>query len=199
MYLSKVLLKPGQLDNAWQWHRALWTLFPNIQRTVNESSPFLFRIESVNLQQGAQVLMQSSIVPEIESDKAQVLAQKPLHWALQEQQLLAFSLEANVTKKIRDKDNPERKLRVPLIQEEQQKDWLLRKLGGFAQCDIASLNIQAQPPRYFRKGNKPGKVISTRFEGVLSVNSPNDFTVMLNQGMGAAKAFGCGLMLIRRA
>jgi CRISPR system Cascade subunit CasE len=37
------------------------------------------------------------------------------------------------------------------------------------------------------------------FEGVLEVTDPSRFLVMLAQGFGRAKAFGCGMMLIRRA
>ena len=36
-------------------------------------------------------------------------------------------------------------------------------------------------------------------EGVLEVRSPGDFLQALYRGFGKAKAFGCGLMLIRRA
>lgn len=37
------------------------------------------------------------------------------------------------------------------------------------------------------------------FEGVLEVRNPVAFTSALAQGFGRAKAFGCGLMLVRRA
>jgi CRISPR system Cascade subunit CasE len=36
-------------------------------------------------------------------------------------------------------------------------------------------------------------------EGVLEVQSPDRFVDALTRGFGKAKAFGCGLMLIRRA
>lgn len=37
------------------------------------------------------------------------------------------------------------------------------------------------------------------FDGVLTVTDPDAFTMALARGFGRAKAFGCGLMLIRRA
>ena len=74
MYLSKVFLQPYHLNNAWEWHRALWTLFPNIKS--GQPLPCLYRIESMNLAKGAQVLMQSEIKPVLQSAKANVLAQK---------------------------------------------------------------------------------------------------------------------------
>ncbi len=36
------------------------------------------------------------------------------------------------------------------------------------------------------------------FDGLLTVNDVPNFTQMLFTGMGPAKAFGCGLMLVRR-
>ena len=37
------------------------------------------------------------------------------------------------------------------------------------------------------------------FDGILTVNDPAAFLLALSRGFGAAKAYGCGLMLIRRA
>lgn len=37
------------------------------------------------------------------------------------------------------------------------------------------------------------------YQGVLQVTDPVSFTTMLTTGLGRAKAFGCGLMLVRRA
>ena len=37
------------------------------------------------------------------------------------------------------------------------------------------------------------------FEGMLTVINPASFLPAIARGFGAAKAYGCGLMLIRRA
>lgn len=103
MYLSKVLLEPQRLNNAWEWHRALWTLFPDIER--GQPLPCLYRIESMTLAKGAQLLVQSELKPIQQSAKACVLAQKEFEHQFIEGQLLRFNLQANPTKKIRDKNN----------------------------------------------------------------------------------------------
>ncbi len=204
MYLSKVRLMPGRLDNAWEWHRALWTLFPGIERKANVSAPFLYRIERMNLAQGAEVLMQSAIEPQKISERAQLLAIRQFDPKPSEGQVLAFRLTANVTKTIRDKDDPKRKIRVPLIKEEQQRTWLERKLGAGASA-IRNLRIQRHPPLYFLKGRRPGKIVTVTFEGELVVGDSQALLQLLKgdadhpPGIGPAKAFGCGLLLIRRA
>ncbi len=197
MILSQVILKPQRLDNAWEWHRALWTLFPGIERQANESAPFLYRIESMNLADGARVLMLSDREPEIESKRARVLAKKTFEPIFTTGQPLRFLLTANVTKAIRDKDQPERKIRVPLIREDQQIDWLRRKLEPATR--IVSVTVQQHPPVYFRKGARPGKIVPLTFGGLLEVQSGNDLLELMQKGIGPAKAFGCGLLLVRRA
>lgn len=47
------------------------------------------------------------------------------------------------------------------------------------------------------KGREAG-FSSMDYEGVLSVTDPNKFVACLASGLGPAKAFGCGLLLIRR-
>lgn len=47
------------------------------------------------------------------------------------------------------------------------------------------------------KGRKAG-FSTLDYEGVLTVTDPERFIVMLNSGLGKARAFGCGLMLTRR-
>lgn len=50
-----------------------------------------------------------------------------------------------------------------------------------------------------RRGKEPVEFSRLDIEGVLSVVDPTAFMTALTTGFGKAKAFGCGLMLIRRA
>jgi len=50
-----------------------------------------------------------------------------------------------------------------------------------------------------RKRPEPIRYGVLDFEGVLTVTDPTRFLAALPQGFGRARAFGCGLMLIRRA
>lgn len=198
MYLSKVWLAPKQLDNAWQWHRAIWTLFPGIERKENESSPFRFLVEDLELSKGAQLLMLSSIEPQLLSDRAKILAKKEYSPILAEGLKLGFTLCANVTKVIHEQGEKGRRIRVPLIQEEQQQVWLDRKLDGIAKVDWSGTQIRPLKPLYFLRGKQPGKIVPVQYEGQLQVQAPEKFMAVLQKGLGPAKAFGCGLMLIRR-
>jgi len=58
-------------------------------------------------------------------------------------------------------------------------------------------------PFFFTKGEgrgrKTGKIQAVRFSGLLRVSDPAAFDRILQQGIGPAKSFGCGMMSIARA
>lgn len=79
--------------------------------------------------------------------------------------------------------------------------WLVRKgeAAGFA-IDSDRLYIDRYERVRIPRDGACALVFSTlTFQGVLTVHDPERFLANVVQGFGAAKAFGCGLMLIRRA
>jgi len=200
MYLSKVFLHPGRLNNAYEWHRALWSLFPDVPR--GETSPFIYMVESLNLAHGATVLMQSTLEPISNSAHADVKAVKAIHAKLHDGQRLAFRITANPTRCITDQEDKlgkknRGKSRVPLIREEEQVGWLERKLAGAA--SLHEVAVTPNPPIYFRKGSRAGKVVPVTYEGVLNILNVEKLGAVWQNGVGPAKAFGCGMLLVRRA
>ncbi len=200
MYLSRVYLSPDNLNNAYEWHRSLWSLFPS--EAPGSLAPFLYHIERMNLVKGARVLMQSLKSPQGKSVYASILATKQLEPVYNAGQYLRFMLRANPVKCITDSsDNPNKrnkgKCRVPIIKEEEQHDWVRRKLAGIAQ--IKSIDSRINPPLYFRKGSRAGKINPVTFNGILEIIDGTAMALLIERGIGPAKAFGCGLMLVKRA
>jgi CRISPR system Cascade subunit CasE len=79
--------------------------------------------------------------------------------------------------------------------------WLARKaeIGGFS-IDRDRLHIDGYDKvRIPRDGTRAIVFSSMDFQGVLTVHDPARFLAGMLRGFGAAKAFGCGLILIRRA
>jgi CRISPR system Cascade subunit CasE len=79
--------------------------------------------------------------------------------------------------------------------------WLARKgeAAGFA-IDATDLYIDGyEKVRIPRDGARAIIFSALTFQGVLTVREPARFIVNVLRGFGAAKAFGCGLLLIRRA
>lgn len=150
------------------------------------------------------------------------------HLGLRNGQTVAFSLRANPTKRIfkPTKGNDMLKgKRVALLREEEQIDWLVRKgderekgcPGGF---EILAKAIQEQndeirqivhvntTPEGKQTGYKKDKKdegrehrmtqLTVLFDGLLRITDPDAFRETLIRGIGPAKAFGCGLMLVKR-
>lgn len=204
MFLSKVHIPWQQAKNTYQFHQALWRLFPGCEEAKRD---FLFRVEQVQAGVGANVLLQSAIKPEGAEQSPLLLGQREFALNVPNGQRLRFRLRANPIKTIKDnsKGTVEKKgkiftktVRVPLLHEEQQQAWLQRKLQDFA--DLESLIVQSEPVTYFRKPKegRSGKIQTVLFDGVMTVTDSAEFETQVTQGIGPAKAFGCGLLSIAR-
>jgi CRISPR system Cascade subunit CasE len=151
--------------------------------------------------------MQSAVQPQSSEQSPALLALREYSLNLQNGQRLRFKLRANPIKTIKDssKGTVEKKgkiftktARVPLLHEEQQQAWLERKLQAFAQLE--TLIVQPEPVMYFRKTRegRSGKIQTVMFDGILTVTDIEAFNHEITQGIGPAKAFGCGLLSVAR-
>ena len=86
--------------------------------------------------------------------------------------------------------------------QEQGFAWLARqgKQSGFS-AEQGAINIDGYRQHQIRRRqpSKPMTFSTLDFEGVLTVEDPSRFLPTVLRGFGSAKAYGCGLMLIRRA
>lgn len=209
MYLSKVWLHWDTIVNPYEAHRALWKIFPEQK---DKKRAFLFRTEKQIKRQGAQVLMLSDEEPGELTSMAKVLASKIWLPHFEAGMQLRFRIRANPVKKILDAKgrtkmhSPDeiKPCRVPLIRQDEQQAWLARKLAPGA--TLQSILIQQELPLYFHKkgmvvepGNARNKIQPVLFDGLLTVDNPEAFISLLRQGIGPAKAFGCGLLSLAPA
>jgi CRISPR system Cascade subunit CasE len=201
MYLSKIFISWRKARNPYDIHRELWKLFPS---RPDSNRDFLFRLERQQKGLGADILMQSMQIPIKADSTCQTTANREYNLSLKKGQRLRFRLRANPTKKILDqkertnKKGEIKKCRVPLIREQEQRDWLERKLAN--KCYLDALTIHREVPLYFRKfkEQRSGKILTVLFDGILGVECPNAFVDMVKTGIGPAKAFGCGLLSLAR-
>jgi CRISPR system Cascade subunit CasE len=198
--LSRIVLPWNVARDPYQWHKALWSLFPDRPSAQRE---FLFRVERSVPGQPAQFLLSAPWQP-LTSPAATVLATREFIPRFVAGQRLRFRLIANPVRCIRDENGrTDRKgrpkvCRVPIVREPAQLEWLLRKLEGAAMLEAAS--VAGQAPLHFRKkGSGAGKLIPVRYDGILSVRSADRLMDCLQRGIGPAKAFGCGLLSLARA
>ncbi len=198
MFLSQIEFDRAAARDPYQWHRALWKLFPGRDEAARD---FLFRVEEGAARGPTRVLLQSAVRPE-SAERVRVLACREYALALSPGRGLRFRLLANPVRTIKDADGrlnhrgEIKSCRVPLIREEEQLAWLARKLEGGARL-LASA-CSGLPPLYFRKKDHPGKLATCLFDGVLEVTDAERFGELIRCGVGPGKAFGCGMLSLAR-
>ncbi len=200
MYLSKWQLDKRKFRNPYQIHRQLWLAFPDMNKAAR---PFLYRIDWHQSGHLLPLLMQSTIKPLPLFDKGcELLASKEFFPQFQPDQHLRFLLCANPVKRFKKEDrkyNP----RKPLFEEAEQIGWLERQLQDGA--SLEHIRADGEHILYFRTKKEEhtqkqdaGKIVTVNFFGTLTVNNGIKFNELLENGIGPAKSFGCGLLSLAR-
>jgi CRISPR system Cascade subunit CasE len=116
------------------------------------------------------------------------------------EQWWGFRLRANPVHSVKDETSSAKRGKVYAhVTTRQQKDWLLKKAPacGFALDEEMFDVVQSEHIRFQRQGIDVTLGIAA-FEGVLKVTDSSLFTKALTEGIGRAKAYGCGLLTIAR-
>ncbi len=220
--LAPILLPAEPDARAGATHRLIWTLFAD---APNRRRDFLWREETrAGLRLGQASFLVLSTRPPTDRHDLFDLESKPFETALAAGDRLAFTLRANpvVTRADPETGRPRRHDVVMDRLHGLPKDaraesrftatleagaaWLSAQgeRAGFGLASGATgahLRVDGyEQTRILRgRGQKAITFSVLDLEGVLEVVSPDVFLEALVRGFGKAKAFGCGLMLIRRA
>ncbi|MFE7129137.1 type I-E CRISPR-associated protein Cas6/Cse3/CasE [Streptomyces sp. NPDC057617] len=73
----------------------------------------------------------------------------------------------------------------------------VRRIG--AQGDASAMAVRILPKLTFHNRHRGAKVGRADIRGTLKVTDPTTFVTTLTEGLGRARAYGCGLLLIREA
>jgi CRISPR system Cascade subunit CasE len=199
--------------NGYQAHQLVWNLFadhPDRQRD------FIYRHEAVN---DWPTFYTVSKREPVDSSKMWDIQPKEYNPLLQSGQRLGFTLSANPIRSRRDENGKQQRHDVVMEEKLKLKNdgknvnlqdivqdvgsrWLEERAAthGFS---ISPKGIRAdgyQQHKLFKgKGNKPITFSTLDFNGILTITEPDVFVEKcLFDGIGPAKGFGCGLMLVWR-
>ncbi len=192
-------------------HALIWSLFSD---AADRQRDFLYREAG----DGAVYIL--SARPPQDRHALFDLDSKPYALDLQAGDRLAFSLRANpvIRRRVegrkhsvkddvvmravyRSDGQPTRRAVREDAVVEQGAAWL-RRVGARAGFDPLGDRLTVDGYRQHRLPRpraRPIRFATLDFEGVLAVTEPNRFATSVASGFGAARAFGCGLMLLRRA
>ena len=188
-----------RLRDCYDWHQAAWKAFPGRD---GERRDFLTRLDQ--RREGFRLLIVSPTQPVRPAwcpSDSETWKTKPIPEDYFVRRCYGFQLCANPTKKV-SKEKSDGSLtkngrRVPLGKREDLVEWIKRKgeQGGFA-IDETTLQTFSRGREYFEKNGRPGLHSAVEFQGMLTVTDPAKFHETFTRGIGSAKAFGFGLLVI---
>ena len=216
MYMSKLVFDRVHLArrSVYEAHQALWDVFsdgPERERDFlyRETDPGVFLAVSAR-EPGPR--------PQLASADT-----KPYDPRLRAGERVLFSLRVNPVRKTRDErgrqvrhdivqdlrkrlmaeGTPQQRLPTRLeLAERTAGHWLAARRAALGlEIDSEALMVEAYDNRRFRKAKGGAEVVVTTLDlrGFATVADPEALRTALFEGVGPAKAFGCGLLLVRRA
>jgi CRISPR system Cascade subunit CasE len=187
-----------RIRDTYDWHQRVWQAFVG---RADQPRDFLVRVD--RKEEAYRVLILSRSVPaKPDWCPTDCFGTKEIPDKFFENRRYRFSLLANPTKKLRvDNPNGSRKKngrRVPVTQRGELIAWLQHKAeaGGFG-INADSLRTIPRGREFFHKdGISHGTHSAVEFQGELTVNDPAQFRTVVAAGIGSAKAFGFGLLIL---
>jgi CRISPR system Cascade subunit CasE len=185
-------------------HRTLKNVF---ELAPTDAERILFRVDWDEQQRAFRTLILSRTLPDFSvlptGYALNIEGPKAYNPPFAASQYLAFRLLANPTiKKTIERDGKPHKLRWGLFREEDQLEWLTRKLqeagAELIECFVIPRGAQRNCKRQ-AGGESQQTHFAVLFEGFLKVNEPTKLRAALENGIGSAKGFGFGLLSLARA
>jgi len=213
--LAGLLLPAGEDQGAAAAHKLLWSIFADGPERARD---FLWRDDGGTRWRRRTFLALSQRLPE---DRARLfeIETKPFEPALRAGQHLRFRLRASPSANVRVPGGKRGKRVDPValalskvpraewaerrydVLQQVGRDWLAAQgaRSGF-HLPEHGLAVDGEDWRSLpRGGGAPITFSVLDLEGIIEVTDPDLFQPALARGFGRAKAFGCGLMLIRPA
>ncbi len=187
------------IKDSYTWHKKLWEAFPSIPEAKRD---FLTRVDATS--EGFRVYILSQKEPVRPSWCPQnAWALKQIQQTFFNNKYFRFDIKANPTKCVPFGNEAEkfkkRGKRYAILEPDEQKVWLIRKAeqNGFRLLDDLPLQIEQVQPSHFYKGAHVGFHMGVRFLGVLSITDTEKFASVFHTGIGSAKAFGFGMLMLQ--
>ncbi len=191
MHISRIIIgKPQALSlqavNPYRWHQLLWECFPG---RPDADRDFLFRLDDREREFCIQLLSaHGPAIPPWGSWSTRVFEPEFAGGGR-----YFFQLRANPTRR-----SSETRALAPIVDEPELSDYLVAKAAAHGFRLLAAPAISVPIVLKFRKNAQTIVLNQVDFAGVLEVTDPAALSEALATGIGRAKAFGCGMLLLRK-
>ncbi|MFA5903811.1 MAG: type I-E CRISPR-associated protein Cas6/Cse3/CasE [Desulfobacula sp.] len=209
--LDYELVARRRLNDSYNWHKAAWDAFQGMEKAKNGTSgqtdsenrtPFLSRVIKKT------DMVELLILSRTKAEKPKWCPENC--WRISEIQpsflsynQYLFDLYANPTRKIKKQNSggefTKNGKRLTILKSKEQMKWLQRKAeeNGFKLCHQLNTEILPGDFHSFIKNGKKGLHIGVQFKGLLEVCDRQLFENAFIQGIGSAKGFGFGMLMIK--
>jgi CRISPR system Cascade subunit CasE len=205
------------ITDSYSWHKRLWECYPDMPDAERD---FLTRVDQLEGAFRLWILARRKPVrpPWCPPDGFSL---REIAASFLSHRHYAFDLRANPVKTIAQRGpNGEALLRIsgkqkngkriPLVKPEELRAWLVRKgevrcrdkdtgfdvPGGFRIVEEKPLEISPMVENYFRMKKHSAYHGGVQFRGILEVTDTERFAETYHSGIGSAKSFGFGLLLL---
>ncbi len=195
--LDRQSLARCRFRDSYAWHQAIWECFPGMP---DAGRNFLTRMDWLPQSCRIYLLCRSEPVrpgwcpPE-------AWAVKNIAPSFLQHEGYAFDLLANPTRKVAaftaDGQRTRNGRRLALLDEESRQAWMQAKAGQHGFCLDGPLVMDEVGSSIFRRRARAGTHIGVRFRGRLQVMDRERFIHAFYHGIGSAKAFGFGMLLLQ--
>jgi CRISPR system Cascade subunit CasE len=199
------------IHDAYDWHQRAWDAFPHLdgarndRRGDDEMRHFLTRLD--DKEGGYQLLILSPTQPRRPGwcpDHETNWQTKPVADSFLKHSRYRFSLRANPTKKVTPKGADGKRQgqgkRVAVRDFAELGSWMERKAtASGVVIEPGTLRIAERGLYHFtkEKERRLGTLNIVDFDGVLHSNVQSALKAAFQNGIGSAKAFGCGLLILQ--
>ncbi|MBU4318739.1 MAG: type I-E CRISPR-associated protein Cas6/Cse3/CasE [Proteobacteria bacterium] len=207
------LLAKEKIYDNYSWHKKAWNMFehhPELKdrnrKLDKEKGPTPFLSRYIQKSDHAELLIVSKHQPVKPDwctiDQWQLIEIKKSYLS---QPSYYFDLYANPTKSIKKPDGnggfTKNGKRLTVMDQPIQIEWLLGKgqKHGFKLAEHIPLRIDKPVCHRFNRNGKKGLHIGVRFQGALNVTDRDLFRKAFLEGIGTAKGFGFGLLMVKPA
>lgn len=210
-YLTQILVpyelavRQLRIRDTHDWHQRVWQAFSGRDGAPRD---FLTRVDQID-DAYRLLIVSAAVARKPDWCPTDCFQSKLIPDSFFSHSRYRFSLLANPTKKVVNPDKPKvvrpdgkldrnkNSRRIPLTKREELLAWLSRKadMGGFA-VDLPAIRTIPRGREYFFKPGARGVHYATEFQGVLQVTDTAKFREVFSTGLGSAKAFGFGLLVL---
>jgi CRISPR system Cascade subunit CasE len=211
------------VSDSYSWHQKLWECFPNVPEKKRD---FLTRLDSLEGFFHLWLLAQTKPVcplwcpPDsfcLKEIAPSFLSHRYYAFDLRANPVKTIAQRAvNGETLFRANGKRRHGKRIPIVKQDELKAWIIKKgnircrdgntgddvPGGFRIVDEKPLEIRPMTENYFRKIEKSNGTIhrayhgGVQFRGTLEVTDQFQFSETYYNGIGSAKGFGLGLLLL---